>query len=414
MFQPLPIAIGLRYLRAKRRNQFISFISAASILGIIIGVMVLITTLAVMSGFQREFRDRLLASIAHATIEGVGEPLPQWREAIAIAEADARVAGAAPYVRREGLLSGSRTQAALVMGIDPAREGKVSELPRSLVRGDFNALADGGYGILLGEQLAMMLGVRVGDRVNVTLNEFTATPLGALPRSKRFTVVGIFSMGEATADTTFAYVALGDAQRVLRLGDRVSGVRLKLQDLWQAEQVSQELSAALGGFHQVSNWMRDNRNMFGALKTERTMMFILLSLVIAIAAFNLVSSLVMLVQDKQADIAILRTLGLSPAQVMQVFIVQGSVIGVVGTAIGVVAGVLLSLNLGAIVRAIEGWTGTELMPADVYYITGVPTAVYPADVAAVAVVSLLLCFLATLYPAWRAARTEPAVALRYE
>jgi len=414
MFQPLPLAIGLRYLRAKRRNRFISFISAASILGIIIGVIALITTIAVMSGFQREIRDRLLGSVAHVTVEGVQGGLAEWEAVIALAERDARVAGAAPYVRREGLLSGGRTSAALVMGIDPSAERAVSELADRMIVGSIDDLRDGEFNILLGDQLAMMLGVQVGDRVQATLNEFSSTPLGALPRSRRFTVAGIFAMGEFTADSSFAFIAIGDAQRLLRLGDAVSGVRIRLHDLWQAGVVSGELLRELPIEARVSDWMRDNRNFFSALRMERTVMFVLLSLVIAIAAFNLVSSLVMLVQDKQADIAILRTLGLTPRQVMGVFIVQGSVIGVVGTLVGVVLGVLLSLNLGTLVGAIESWTGRELMPAEVYFITGVPTAVYPSDVLSVALVALTLCFLATLYPAWRASRTDPASALRYE
>lgn len=414
MFQPLPLAIGLRYLRAKRRNRFISFISAASILGIIIGVIALITTIAVMSGFQREIRDRLLGSVAHVTVEGAGRGLEDWDSVLAVARADARVVGAAPYVRREGLLSGARTSAALVMGIAPQEERSVSELATRMREGRLEDLRDGEFGIVLGDQLALMLGVRVGDRVSATLNEFTSTPMGAMPRSRRFTVVGIFSMGEHTADSSFAFVALGDAQRLLRLGEAVTGVRVKVADLWQAGEVARHLAVRLGPETRVSDWMRDNRNFFSALSMERTVMFVLLSLVIAIAAFNLVSSLVMLVQDKQADIAILRTLGLTPRQVMTIFIVQGSVIGVVGTLVGVVGGVLLSLNLGAIVRFIERMVGQELMPADVYYITGVPTAVYPADVASVAAVALSLSFLATLYPAWRASRTDPATALRYE
>jgi lipoprotein-releasing system permease protein len=414
MFQPLSLAIGLRYLRAKRRNRFISFISAASILGIIVGVIALITTIAVMSGFQREIRDRLLGSVAHVTVEGAMGPLVDWQPVIDIAKSDPRVVGAAPYVRREGLLTGARTNAALVMGVEPGSEATVSELSKRMREGRLEDLRDGEFGILLGDQLALMLGVRVGDRINVTLNEFTSTPMGAMPRSKRFTVVGVFSMGEHTADSSFAFVSLGDAQRMLRLGSGVSGVRIKLADLWKAGEVSTELGQRLDVGVQVSDWMRDNRNFFSALSMERTVMFILLSLVIAIAAFNLVSSLVMLVQDKQADIAILRTLGLSPGQVMAVFIVQGSVIGVVGTAVGVVGGVLLSLNLSTLVGAIESVTGRELMPSDVYYISGVPTAVYPSDVIQVALVALSLSFLATLYPAWRASRTDPASALRYE
>lgn len=414
MFQPLSLAIGLRYLRARRRDRRISFTSALSIFGIVVGVMALITVIAVMSGFQREIRDRLLGSVAHVTLVGYGGPLQDWRDVLDVARGDSRVVGAAPYVQREGLLTGARTSAGLVMGIQPDDEKQVSELAGRMRQGRIDDLQDGEFRILLGEQLALALGARVGDRVNVTLNEFTSTPVGAIPRSKRFTVVGTFSMGEHTADSSFAFIALGDAQRMLRLGDGVSGVRVRVADLWSAAAVADDLATRMEAPVLASDWMRDNRNFFSALALERTVMFLLLSLVVTIASVNLVSSLVMLVQEKQADIAILRTLGLTPRQVMGVFIVQGSVIGLVGTALGVVGGVLLGLNLGAVVRAVEEALGVTLMPADVYYISGVPTAVYPGDVAAVAGLTLALSFLATLYPAWRASRTDPATALRYE
>lgn len=414
MFQPLPFSIGLRYLRAKRRNGFISFISMASILGIIIGVIALITTIAVMSGFQQELRDRILGMVAHATVSGVDGPLQDWPRAVAYANQDKRVVGAAPYTETEALLQGAQRRGAILRGVLPETEPRVSEIADKMKQGKLTDLQDGEFRIILGKELAILLGVGVGDPVNVFISEATVTPLGALPRAKRFTVVGIFEAGAQEYDLGLALVHLGDAQRLGRMGDGVTGVRLKLVDLWDAWPVARDLSQRMDGYYRVRDWSRDNANFFRALKMEKTVMFILLSLVIAIAAFNLVSSLVMLVQDKQSDIAILRTLGMSPGGIMRVFVVQGSVIGVVGTVIGVVGGVLLASNLSHVVHFVENLLGAELMPSDVYYISGVPTAVYASDVATVAAVSLLLCLLATLYPAWRASRTDPATALRYE
>ena len=415
MFQPLPFSIGLRYLRAKRRNGFISFISMASILGIIVGVIALITTIAVMSGFQQELRDRILGMVAHATVSGVDGPLQDWPRAVAYANQDERVVGAAPYTETEALLQGAQRRGAILRGVLPETEPRVSEIADKMKQGKLTDLQDGEFRIILGQELALLLGVGVGDPVNVFISEATVTPLGALPRAKRFTVVGIFEAGAQEYDLGLALVHLGDAQRLSRMGEGVTGVRLKLVDLWDAWPVARDLSQRMDGYYRVRDWSRDNANFFRALKMEKTVMFILLSLVIAIAAFNLVSSLVMLVQDKQSDIAILRTLGMSPGGIMRVFIVQGSVIGVVGTGIGVVGGVLLATNLSHVVRLVEKLLGTELMPADVYYISGgVPTAVNASDVATVACVSLVLCLLATLYPAWRASRTDPATALRYE
>ena len=414
MFQPLPFSIGLRYLRAKRRNGFISFISMASILGIIIGVIALITTIAVMSGFQQELRDRILGMVAHATVSGVDGPLQDWPKAVAYANADNRVVGAAPYTETEALLQGAQRRGAILRGVLPETEPRVSEIADKMKQGKLTDLQDGEFRIILGQELAILLGVGVGDPVNVFISEATVTPLGALPRAKRFTVVGIFEAGAQEYDLGLALVHLGDAQRLGRMGEGVTGVRLKLVDLWDAWPVARDLSQRMDGYYRVRDWSRDNANFFRALKMEKTVMFILLSLVIAIAAFNLVSSLVMLVQDKQSDIAILRTLGMSPGGIMRVFIVQGLVIGVVGIAIGVAGGVLLASNLSHVVHFVETLLGAELMPSDVYYISGVPTAVYASDVAMVAAVAFVLCLLATLYPAWRASRTDPATALRYE
>ena len=413
MFKPIPVAIGLRYLRAKRRNGFISFISLASILGIAIGVAALITTLAVMSGFQREIRDRMLQMAAHATVSADGEVMENWRQAVTEAGRDKRVAGAAPYIETEALLRGARNQPAIVRGVVPAEEGKVSVLAERMAQGKLSSLTPRSFNIVLGRELAMWLGVGIGDSVIVT-TDYQTTPMGAVPQLKRFTVSGIFEAGYQEYDKGLAVVNLQDAQRLLRMGDGVTGVRLKLHDMDLAWDVARDLALRLKGPYRVSDWSSENANMFRALKLEKTMMAILLSLIIAMGAFNLVSSQVMLVTDKQADIAILRTLGLTPRGVMQVFMVQGSLIGFIGTVMGVVGGILLTLNLEHILRAIERVFSVVLMPEDVYYITGLPTELNPDDVVTIALVALAMAFVATIYPAWRAARTAPAEALRYE
>ncbi|GAB1407308.1 lipoprotein-releasing ABC transporter permease subunit [Thermomonas brevis] len=414
MFKPVPVAIGLRYLRAKRRNGFISFISLASILGIALGVTALITTLAVMSGFQREIRDRMLQMAAHTTVSGYGEPLQDWRHAVDVALQDARVAGAAPYIEKEALVSGSNNQPAMLRGVVPAEEGKVSVLGEKMVQGKLTELEPGSFNIVLGKELAIWLGVGVGDDVVVTLADYRSTPVGGVQTMKRFRVSGIFEAGYNEFDKGMAVVALADLQRLLRMGEGVTGVRLRLHDMDQAFEVGRALALKLQGPYRVSDWTQDNANLFRALKMEKTVMAILLSLIIAMGAFNLVSSQVMLVTDKQADIAILRTLGLTPRQVMQVFMVQGSLIGVIGTIAGVIGGIALTLNLDRILQGIEKVFGVQLLPQDVYYITGLPTDLQAGDVGTIALVALAMAFVATLYPAWRAARTAPAEALRYE
>ncbi|AEO42456.1 ABC transporter-type lipoprotein-releasing protein [Xanthomonas euvesicatoria pv. citrumelo F1] len=413
MFKPIPVAIGLRYLRAKRRNGFISFISMASILGIALGVTVLITTLAVMSGFQKEIRDRLLQMAAHATVSAEGAPMRDWQHAVEVAMSDPRVAGAAPYIETESLLQGPRKQPAIVRGVIPAEEGKVSVLAKKMQQGSVDSLTPGSYNIVIGKELALWLGVDVGDSIVVLLSDTQATPLGAMPRLKRFTVSGIFEAGYNEIDRGLAVVNMQDLARVLRM-DGVTGVRLRLHDMDQAWPVARDLAVKLHGPYRVSDWTQENANLYHSLKMEKTVMGILLSLIVAMGAFNLVSSQVMLVTDKQADIAILRTLGLSPGGVMQVFMVQGSLIGFMGTFMGVIGGIVLTFNLERILGVIETIFSVKLLPEDVYYITGLPTDMQTQDVVVITVVALVMSFLATLYPAWRASRTQPAEALRYE
>ena len=417
MFKPVPVAIGLRYLRAKRRNGFISFVSLASILGIAIGVMVLITTLAVMSGFQREIKDRMLGMVAHATVSAHGEAMAGWAHAVEVARRDPRVVGAAPYIDAQALLRGPRQEPAAIRGVLPEAEAAVSELAAWMVQGSLDDLRPGEFNIVLGKELAQGLGVRVGDRIIVT-TDFQVTPMGAMPQLKRFTVSGIFEAGYQDFDRRLAVVHMADAQRVMRMGEGVTGVRLKLHDMDRAWEVARDLAVALeregNGYFMVSDWSMENANMFRALKLEKTMIGILLSLIILMGAFSLLNSQVMLVTDKLADIAILRTLGLTPGGVMRVFVVQGTLIGVIGTVLGVVGGLLLTFNLEHILRAIEAAFDVVLMPEDVYYVTGLPIDLQAVDVLVIAAVALLLAFLATIYPAWRAARTAPAEALRYE
>lgn len=414
MFKPIPVAIGLRYLRAKRRNGFISFISLASILGIALGVTVLITTLSVMSGFQREIRDRMLQMTAHATVSAAGDAMQDWPHAVAVAKQDPRVEGAAPYVDIQALIEGVRNQPAMIRGIIPAEEKKVSVLSEKMKRGSVDSLTPGSFNIVLGQELAVWLGAGPGDSVVVMLADAQSTPMGAVAKMKRFKVSGVFEAGYNEIDKGLAVVNMSDLQRVLKMGDGVTGVRLKLYDMDQSWNVARDLAENLRGPYRISDWTSENANLYSSLKMEKTVMGILLSLIIAMGAFNLVSSQVMLVTDKQADIAILRTLGLTPRGVMQVFMVQGSLIGIIGTVLGVVGGVLLTINLESILGLIESTFNVTLLPADVYYITGLPYDLQSSDVAVIAMIALVMSFLATLYPAWRAARTDPAEALRYE
>ncbi|MGA8278267.1 MAG: lipoprotein-releasing ABC transporter permease subunit [Rhodanobacteraceae bacterium] len=413
MFRPLELFIGLRYTRAKRRNHFISFISLVSILGIAVGVTALITVISVMNGFDKELKDRILGMVAHATISGIDETVRDWPAALKLARANPHVEGAAPYVEREAMLQGSRVAGALIRGVLPDMEPHVSDIDRKMIDGKLSDLKAGGFGIILGKELAETLGVDVGDHVTVFAPQFRASPIGALPRLKRFTVVGIFEVGMQEYDAGLAVVHMDDAEKLYQL-DGPTGIRLRLDDLFRAYPIGHDLARELGQSYQVSDWMQGHSNFFKAVAMEKKVMFLILSLIVAVAAFNLVSTLVMLVTDKQADIAILRTLGQSPRSVMGVFMVQGILVGTLGIALGVIFGVALALNVAALVHWIEQTFGIVFLSPDVYYISELPSDLHWSDVGWITAIAFVFCTFATLYPAWRAARTEPAAALRYE
>jgi lipoprotein-releasing system permease protein len=414
MFRPLQLFIGLRYLRAKRRNHFISFISLVSMLGIALGVTALIAVISVMNGFEKELRARILGMVSHATVSGVGEGLDDWARAIEVAKATPHVVGAAPFVEREVMLQGNRVSGGAIRGVRPELEPEVSEISQRMAEGEWTSLVSGEYHIVLGRELALWLGAGVGDTVMVYAPMARSTPVGTVPVTRRFTVTGIFEAGMAEYDRYLAVVHIEDAARLFRMGDNVSGVRLKLDDMFRSWQVSREVADRLGGYFRVRDWTQEHANFFRAVRTERVVMFVILSLIVAVAAFNLVSTLVMLVTDKQADIAILRTLGAPPGTIMGIFVVQGMISGVIGIAAGMLGGVLLAENVSAVMGAVERLFGFQLMPADVYYISDLPSELRAGDVTAIGVVAFLFCLVATLYPAWRAARTQPAEALRYE
>jgi lipoprotein-releasing system permease protein len=415
MFRPLELFIGMRYTHAKRRTHFISFISMTSMLGIALGVTALITVLSVMNGFERELRDRILGMASHAAVTTFEGYLADWQRVKQIVMKNPDVIAAAPYVSGETMLSaGSRVSGAVIRGILPEEEGSVSDVVSHIKAGSLNLLKPGDYGIILGSELAYALGVGTGDAVTVISPEVMVGPTGVMPTLRRFTVVGLFEVGMYEYDRGVALVHMKDAERLFRLGDNVTGVRLKLDDLFAAPRVASELSRRLGANYRVEDWTRQHANFFRAVKTEKRVMFIILTLIVAVAAFNIVSTLVMVVTDKRADIAILRTLGASPRSIMVIFVIQGAVIGLLGTLLGVLGGVSLALNVETIVPAIESFFKVKFLAADVYYISEVPSDLQWHDVAVMSSVAMVLSLLATLYPAWRAARTHPAEALRYE
>ncbi len=416
MFRPLELFIGLRYTRAKRRNHFISFISLTSMLGIALGITALITVLSVMNGFQQELRGRILAMTAHATISRWSGPLENWRAVRDQVLQNPEVQGGAPFIRGEAMLNNaSLVSGALIQGILPDEEQQVSDIDGKMVQGSLDDLRPGGFGIILGKELANALGLMIGDKVTVITPQATVTPAGVLPRLKRFDVVGIFKAGMYEYDRGLALVHVADAGKLFQYPDgAVNGVHLKLRDLFQAPRLARQLAARLPDGYLARDWTQDHASFFRAVQIEKTAMFVILTLIVAVAAFNIVSALVMVVTDKQADIAILRTLGATPLSIMGIFIVQGITIGLVGTLLGLAGGVALATHVDVVVPFIERLFGVKFLAPDVYLISDLPSQVQWGDVTTIGLVAFGLATLATLYPAWRAARTQPAEALRYE
>ncbi len=414
---PFEWTIGLRYTRASRRsarNSFISFISLISMAGIALGVAALIVVLSVMNGFQKEVRDRMLSVLSHVEVFDGSGSLPDWQQTAAEALKHPQVRGAAPFVDGQAMVTRNDTvRGVVVRGILPSEEPKVSAVASQLVQGSLQSLAGGEFNIVVGSALARNLGLRIGDKLTLIVPQGQVTPAGVLPRLKQFNVTGIFEAGHYEFDASLTFIHLDDGERMFRLAGP-SGLRLKLADMQQAPEVAADLSVQLPGDLYLRDWSQQNRNWFAAVQTEKRMMFIILTLIIAVAAFNLVSTLVMTVTDKQADIAILRTLGASPASIMRIFIIQGALVGLIGTAIGISLGVLVAANIDVIVPFIEGLFGIQFLPRDIYLISALPSDLRWSDVGRIGGIALLLAFLATLYPSWHAARVRPAEALRYE
>ena len=409
------LLVGLRYTRAKRRNRFIGINSLVSMIGIFVGVWALIVVLSVMNGFQKEVRTRILGVASHVQISSIDNRLPDWRSVAALAAQHPRVRATAPFVQAQAMLAaGQAVRGAVVRGILPEEEEKVADIGQHMRSGSLADLRPGEFGVVLGADLARGLGVLPGDKLALVAPQGLVTPAGVIPRLKQFTVVGSFEVGMADADAGLALVHLRDAQTLYQLGDAVSGVRLRLDDLFAARSVARELMTRLPQNVFASDWTRSHANFFRAVEIEKRMMFIILTLIILVAAINIISTLVVAVTDKQADIAILRTLGAAPGSVMQIFIVQGMVIGTVGTLIGAGLGIVTALNIDVIVPAIESAFNIKFLSKDVYLIPELPSDLQAGDVGAIVLMALGLSFFATLYPSWRAARVNPAEALRYE
>ncbi|MEK6736279.1 MAG: lipoprotein-releasing ABC transporter permease subunit [Pseudomonadota bacterium] len=413
---PYELFIGLRYTRAKKRNHFISFISLISLLGITLGMTALITVMSVMNGFQKEVRARILGVASHVQVSNINGTLPNWQQTVEEAVKHPLVMAAAPYVNAQGMLSHDQVvRGVIVRGILPDMEDKVADFSQMMVSGELSHLIPGEFGIVIGMDLARTMGAFKGDKIVLISPQGQVTPAGILPRLKQFTVVGIFEAGHFEYDSGLVLIHMADAQKLYRMeNDLVSGIRLKLQDMFQAPQVVQELPAMLSTDSYISDWTRQHANYFRAIQIEKRMLSLILALIIAVAAFNIVSTLVMAVTDKQPDIAILRTLGASPRSIMKIFIVQGTLIGVFGTVLGVAGGTLLAYNVSEVVSFIEWLFNVQFLSREVYYISAIPTDPQMADITTVAMASFVLTLLATIYPSYRASKVNPAEALRYE
>lgn len=415
MYKPLIFYIGLRYTRAKRRTQFISFVTLASVLGIALSVTALITVLSVMNGFVSEISDRMLSMTAHATITGKYGQLDDWQELEQKLKNHPHVQGAAPFINGQVMINADRrVSGTMLSGILPEYEAKVSEVAEKMKAGKLSDLATGQYSIVLGAELASYLGVMVGDKITIISPQVNSTPAGVVPRMRRFTVVGVFQVGMYEYDRNMAFVHIDDAAKLFRMENAVSALRIKLDDLLNAPQITQTLATEFYNDYRVSDWTMAHDNFFQAIKMEKRVMSIILLLMVAVAAFNIVSTLIMVVTDKRGDIAILKTQGLTSASVMGIFMVLGTVIGIFGTVLGTVGGVLLALNIAELVKTIEDVFGIKFLSAQVYYISDLPSQLIWADVYAIAGMAFLLSLLATIYPAWQAAKVNPAEVLRYE
>lgn len=414
MFKPLAFFIGLRYTRSRKKNHFVSFISLSSMLGIGMGVMVLITVLSVMNGFDQEIHQRFFGMAPEITVTGMNDRLSDWQNIVKKIQTVPEVKAIAPYVGGQGLLTHDGQVIPIVLtGISPELEVGVNHLNDKMLAGSMNDLHN--FGLIIGKGIADSLGLMMGDKVTVMIPQATVTPAGMIPRFKRFTVVGVFSAGTGfNFDTKLAFINMGDAQKLMQLGSDISGIKMKISHVYQAPEISYKLAKLLGDEFQVGNWTQQYGAFFEAIKMEKTMMFMILLLIIAVAAFNLVSSLVMVVNDKQAEIAILRTIGATPSTILWIFIVQGMMVGIVGTVIGVIGGLILANNATAIVNGLQSLFHIKVLSSSIYFVDFLPSKILLSDLWKICVAALLMSFLATIYPAWRASKTVIAEALHYE